>query len=296
MLVAHLDTVHKQLPSIICYSMDGDYMMSPQGIGGDDRCGVYIILCLLNQLPFRPYVLFTMGEEVGCVGAKAFMDYMYLQDDIPDLKYIVEYDRKGNKDCVFYQCDNKKFTKFVTEFGFVEAYGSCSDISYIAPEFGVAAVNLSSGYFNPHTQHEYVCMSDMEWVIEASLEMLCAESEHFKYIKKAVPVYKPKAAKKTGGCYKGVSVTILPAGSVMIKFSANGSSFRNIANEVAVDKDGNFYRYYRYYQDWEREYLVESIDGNELPKYDAKKSSWISVYNYGDEQTTKQITVYEDAD
>ena len=40
MLVAHLDTVHKHLPSVICYSKDGNYMMSPQGIGGDDHCGV----------------------------------------------------------------------------------------------------------------------------------------------------------------------------------------------------------------------------------------------------------------
>ena len=39
LLVAHLDTVHQEKPSIICRSEDGRYMMSPQGIGGDDRCG-----------------------------------------------------------------------------------------------------------------------------------------------------------------------------------------------------------------------------------------------------------------
>ena len=32
LLVAHLDTVHQQLPSIICRSDDGRYLMSPQGI------------------------------------------------------------------------------------------------------------------------------------------------------------------------------------------------------------------------------------------------------------------------
>ena len=41
MLVAHLDTVHKEPVRDICTSSDGNILMSPQGIGGDDRCGVY---------------------------------------------------------------------------------------------------------------------------------------------------------------------------------------------------------------------------------------------------------------
>ena len=44
LLVAHLDTVHTMKPDIICFSEDGRFVMSPQGIGGDDRCGVYMIL------------------------------------------------------------------------------------------------------------------------------------------------------------------------------------------------------------------------------------------------------------
>ncbi len=39
LLVAHLDTVHKNLVRNICTSADGNILMSPQGIGGDDRCG-----------------------------------------------------------------------------------------------------------------------------------------------------------------------------------------------------------------------------------------------------------------
>ena len=47
LLVAHLDTVHRTQPETICYSADGTAMMSPQGIGGDDRAGVYMILLLM---------------------------------------------------------------------------------------------------------------------------------------------------------------------------------------------------------------------------------------------------------
>lgn len=280
MLIAHLDTVHKKLPSVICYSRDGNYIMSPHGIGGDDRCGVYIILSLLKKLSFKPYILFTMGEEKGCIGAKAFVNFMCDNaDNIPDLKYIVEYDRKGSKDCVFYRCDNKDFEKFVESFGFKTAYGSCSDISTIAPEFGVAAVNLSSGYYNPHTEHEYVCMRDVHNTINASLKMLNAECEAFEYIEKPIPKYTPPA-KKTR-VYKQVRVTMLPAGTMEVQMSYYGSKFENMDNEIAIDEKGNLYRYFHSYKDWERTYNAKPIDKDYVPKYDEKKSRMISVYQYG---------------
>ena len=41
LIVAHLDTVHKKLPSIIEYDLTQNIISSPNGIGGDDRCGDY---------------------------------------------------------------------------------------------------------------------------------------------------------------------------------------------------------------------------------------------------------------
>ena len=46
MLVAHMDTVHKQLPTAID-NINGR-ISSPQGIGGDDRCGVFIIMNIVT--------------------------------------------------------------------------------------------------------------------------------------------------------------------------------------------------------------------------------------------------------
>ena len=70
LLVAHMDTVHRQPVEHICYSADGAVAMSPQGIGGDDRCGVWMILQILRTA--KCHVLFCEDEEVGCVGAKKF--------------------------------------------------------------------------------------------------------------------------------------------------------------------------------------------------------------------------------
>lgn len=180
MLVAHLDTVHKELPEIIMYSKDERYMMSPQGIGGDDRCGVYIILEILKNINELPYIVFTRGEEVGGIGAG---DFCKNHSNIPNIRYIVEFDRKGDDDCVFYDCDNREFVNFVEQFGFKEQYGSFTDISEIAPHLGIAAVNISCGYHNPHTNYEYVDINMMKTIIEKSTNMLLSDSKTFEYVK-----------------------------------------------------------------------------------------------------------------
>lgn len=70
LLVAHLDTVHTHRPDIICRSEDGRYLMSPDGIGGDDRAGVYMILLLMREC--HCHILFCEDEEIGGIGAKKF--------------------------------------------------------------------------------------------------------------------------------------------------------------------------------------------------------------------------------
>ena len=177
-LVAHLDTVHHEVPSIICYSQDSRYVMSPQGIGGDDKCGVIAILSILQETDLRPHIIFTEDEEIGGIGANKFCKKIAKVN----ANYIIEIDRKGDNDCVFYDCDNEDFTKFVEGFGFETDYGSFSDISTIAPHLGIAAVNLSSGYYNPHTNHEYVDLIALRNVIERVKNMLKTESSKFEYI------------------------------------------------------------------------------------------------------------------
>ena len=290
MLVAHLDTVHKKLPSIICYSKDGNYMMSPQGIGGDDRCGVYIILSLLNKLSFKPYIVFTMDEEIGGIGASAFVKYIN-NANAPDLKYIVEFDRKGNEDCVFYDCDNDDFTKFVEGFGFKTAFGSFSDISTIAPALGVAAVNLSSGYYNPHTEHEYVSMNDMHDIIDKSFKMLRSESEKFEYVEKVYSV--SKYAYKYGYGYDSdyyyssyynkktnISASFVPEGAVYMYLAYLGECRLNKKEELVIDEGGNYYRYYPQFNDLSRPYNTEIAPVEDEPMYDPENAREFSIYSY----------------
>ena len=72
MLIAHMDTVHKTPVKHICETSDGNIIMSPEGIGGDDRCGVYALIKAHELSDVKPWLLFTCDEEIGGIGASAF--------------------------------------------------------------------------------------------------------------------------------------------------------------------------------------------------------------------------------
>lgn len=176
MLVAHLDTVHKTPVRHICKTQNGGILMSPQGIGGDDRCGVYALVTVYEQSAVKPWLLFTCDEEVGGVGASAFCTRFQKgklpKKELESLKMLVEIDRKGRNDAVYYDCDNPEFEEYITSKGFETEWGSFSDISLLAPALGVAAVNLSSGYYNAHTQHEYIDRKHLNATVKKVVEIV----------------------------------------------------------------------------------------------------------------------------
>lgn len=181
-LVAHMDTVHPIPPvEIFCDSEQG-VIWSPEGIGADDRAGVYAIITLLTD-GYRPTVIFTTREEVGGLGAEAFID-IFPTPKVP-VNFLIELDRHGEEDMVFYDCDNPDFNKFIGEYGFVEDWGSFSDITVIAPEWEIAAVNLSIGYEDEHTKAErlyYRAMLDTIAKVRRILDDASISCPSFKYI------------------------------------------------------------------------------------------------------------------
>ena len=169
LLLAHLDTVHKEPVQVIRKKKGGNILTSPQGIGGDDRCGVYALANIHEQAARKPWLLFTCDEEIGGVGAEVFAD-AYQKKQFPkaldEVKMLVELDRKGSQDAVYYGCANEDFEKYITSKGFRTEFGSFSDISVVAPAMGIAAVNLSIGYYHAHTTSEYINRRHTDAVIE----------------------------------------------------------------------------------------------------------------------------------
>ena len=181
-LAAHLDTVNENPPEEIFYDQEQRVMWSPDLLGADDRAGVYAIIRILSD-GYRPHIMFTTDEEKCCAGASTLVTQ---EPNCPleKIKAIFQLDRRGSEDCVFYDCDNPDFVKYIESFGFIEAHGTFSDISIIAPEWEVAAVNLSVGYYNEHTNHEYLRLDELETTIERVEQMLAAADDMptFSYI------------------------------------------------------------------------------------------------------------------
>ena len=69
-LVAHMDTVFTHPAENMFYDERKGVLWSPEGLGADDRAGVFSILKILQE-NLRPSVILTTDEEKGGIGALA---------------------------------------------------------------------------------------------------------------------------------------------------------------------------------------------------------------------------------
>lgn len=226
LLVAHMDTVHKKVPKDICVS-DTGIIMSPQGIGGDDRCGIMAILEIIQHL--KCSVLFTEDEEIGCVGASKFANTKICKS--LDVNFIVEIDRRGSNDAVFYECDNPEFQSTIEQYGFVTKYGSFSDICVIAPEMGVAAVNISSGYYNEHQIEEYVNINELFHNIDRLIDLITNNCDnYFQYM-------------ESDHAYYYDEFSYLPEGSIIVLENGQTIEYDSYSQDLFIGTDNLLYWY-----------------------------------------------------
>ena len=186
-LVAHMDTVFKKPPSEIFFDERHNVIWSPQGLGADDRAGIFAIIQIIRGGQ-KPHVIFTTDEEYGALGA---MELSKLDCPFTNLKYIIQLDRRGSDDCVFYECDNEDFVEYIESFGFTWNYGSFTDISELCPSWKIAGVNLSVGYRDEHSETEVLFVGQLLATISKVKKMLnaAAEAPVFKYIPMANTPY-----------------------------------------------------------------------------------------------------------
>lgn len=170
-LVAHIDTVWSTSPMII-YDSEKEIMTGVHGLGADDRAGIFMILQLL-EAGFRPSIIFTNGEECGGIGSLDLVkDYRKKEKFFTDLRCLIELDRTGHCDSVYYQSSNSSYEKWINSFGFKTAKGTFTDISIIAPIWDVAAVNLSVGYYYEHCVNELLYIRFYEDTFDKMVKIL----------------------------------------------------------------------------------------------------------------------------
>ena len=181
-LCAHLDTVFPSSPVDIYYDNKKTVMWSPQGLGADDRAGIYAIISLLEK-GYKPSIIFTDLEEKGGVGADSLVEH-FPHCPFKDCKAIIQLDRRGAVDSVYYDCDSEIFEKKINSYGFKTEWGTFTDISIICPKWGIAGVNLSVGYYNEHHYIETLNMVQLHSTIHKVEKMLqeCKTWKKYKYI------------------------------------------------------------------------------------------------------------------
>jgi hypothetical protein len=132
---------------------------SPDGLGADDRAGVFLMLHAYNAISPKPNLLFTDLEESGGQGAQDAAKE--LKDELLTADLFIEWDRKGANDAVFYRDEPDDFRKYICSFGFKEEKGSFTDVAILSRELEICAVNLSVGYYDQHTFSERLDVREM---------------------------------------------------------------------------------------------------------------------------------------
>ena len=212
MFISHTDTVHDLIDEIIVkeeylirpFTFGKDFGRDqvlclkaydkddkPTGIGGDDKCGIYICLELLSQLD-KVKVAFFVSEETGCHGSK-LVDKEFLKD----VGYCTQYDAPGDhlisqacmgttlfdKNGEFFNTAIRSITKGFNNEMMVQSH-PYTDIMMIKQLSDLSCINMSCGYYNMHTANEFVCIDDVERAIEAGKHMvkdLGLKKYEFKY-------------------------------------------------------------------------------------------------------------------
>lgn len=211
-ITSHLDTVHKIVDNFKIYTDVDDkdllFAMSNKkrvGIGGDDKCGVFACLYLLSVIPHLKVVFFSR-EEVGCKGS-GDIDKRFFSD----CRYLIQLDRQGKGDFIQTYWGSKTVShEFASEIGLIKkkyeyknCTGTTTDVMKLwNNKVGISCINLSCGYYKPHTTYEYISIKDL-WNSVKFTEAIINGMQSKKYTS-LPPVVKAitATANEYSRCYK----------------------------------------------------------------------------------------------
>jgi tripeptide aminopeptidase len=195
--VSHTDTVHdidlglrvietREGSNTILTGMNKD-TGHPSGIGGDDKCGVFLCLEMLDALP-NVKAAFFVSEEIGCIGSRNadpefFSNVGYaIQYDSPEgdsLSYTLMGKNLFVKESEF----GDKVTNLILENGIDKwAHHPYTDVWQLIEKFDFNCLNLAAGYYRYHTNYEYVIVEDVDRAYNLGLELVKVLGEN-KYLR-----------------------------------------------------------------------------------------------------------------
>ena len=168
-IVAHLDQVQREHSKDFKAIETEDIIFgySPknrkrEGLGADDKNGIWIALKCLEKYECIK-VAFFVSEEIGCVGSRG-ADLSFFEDT----RFVIEPDRRGFENLITdisytSLCSNDFLRDIGFErFGYKEESGMMTDVLELKERgLGVSCINLSCGYYEPHTHEEFTVKKDL---------------------------------------------------------------------------------------------------------------------------------------
>ena len=192
--VAHTDTVHsinhnlkvvqlKEGDKTILTGVDSE-TLEPSGIGGDDKCGVFLALEMLDTLD-NVKVAFFVSEEIGCVGSRQADPEFF-----KNVGYAIQYDSpEGDSMSMSLMGDNlfikdsdfgTKVSPLILEHGITNwARHPYTDVWQIMEKFNISCLNLAAGYHRYHTDNEYVVVEEVQNGFELGLKLHSILGENY---------------------------------------------------------------------------------------------------------------------
>ena len=134
-------------------------------IGGDDKCGVFLILLLLLK-GIKVNAFFSICEEIGGGNGICHLLTEIEGDEIfKSCPYCLVLDRRNNGDII---CNENNYgskpfenelAKIGIKYGYKPTKGLSCDMDKIKNYMN--GCNLSVGYYNPHSSTEFVSLNDL---------------------------------------------------------------------------------------------------------------------------------------
>ena len=169
-VISHIDEVHRnKTGNYRAYVVADEIVIGydhqrkcQTGIGADDKNGIWICFKMLEHFKNMKCAFFV-GEETGCIGSsRADMDFFN------NCRFVIQCDRKGNRDMVTQisgtALSSDEFISAVEpeKYGYAECAGLMTDVYTLKTRgLSVSCINLSCGYYNPHTGTENTILGDL---------------------------------------------------------------------------------------------------------------------------------------
>lgn len=265
LVVAHMDTVQRMSDALAIQSIKliKGVIKGEGVIGGDDKCGIFIILYLLYTRKLDFNFLFTVGEETGAIGSRGFV----AKRDLSEISYGLILDRNGNTDilCTMNDYGTDDFENMLywvgEAHGYSPAMGTFSDADELRDLF--SCTNLSVGYYDAHTKKEYVVVEDLMNAYRYVMDILDSVKGYF-------------------------SPAIVPFDDLNLYFTNDDEMLEYVEkNYKKYKKKGNF-KGYRKFEDWLGYDPNEEWETEEYPSEEEKNSDFDNLFNSFDDEEEEE--------